>query len=303
MSQNKPKRQHYLPKMYLQNFTNSNNKVWVYNDKNKTIKELSIKDTTLIKNFYTIETEFGKDYTLEQELSKIETTCAPIIKKLIVGQKIDIEEKAYLSVFIATMQLRTPSSVELIKQTINPILEFSKKHLLKAGVFEDLIKESETKYGLNREQQYDLLKNSNIELTKEGEWKFLMSSVLYLANLYSQMKWIFVYTQKSSFITTDNPLFIYPAKYDTGPYGNIGIALPSVEKQIMFSPNLMLRIYDLGDKSIYYVNSFNDKKIIRNINLLQFKHRKQFVISRDKELIEFLLKRTKDEKLQINVRF
>ena len=303
MSQNKPKRQHYLPKMYLQNFTNSNNKVWVYNDENKTIKELSIKDTTLIKNFYTIETEFGKDYTLEQELSKIETTCAPIIKKLIDGQKIDEEEKANLSVFIATMQLRTPSSVELIKQTINPILEFSKKHLLNAGVFEDLIKECETKYGLSREQQYDLLKNSNIELTKEGRWHFLMSSVLYLANLYSQMKWIFVHTQKSSFITTDNPLFIYPAKYDTGPYGNIGIALPSVEKQIMFSPNLMLRIYDLGDKSIYYVNSFNDKKIIRNINLLQFKHRKQFVISRDKELIEFLSKRTKDEKLQINVRF
>lgn len=299
---NNPTRQHYLPRMYLKNFCNSSGKVWVYNDKNLQIKELSIKDTTLINDFYTIEGEDGgKSYVIEKDLSIIENACTPIFEKIINCSQITMEEKGYLALFIAIMQHRTPSSVDLIHRKIDPVLDFIKKQSINNGVFDEFIKKSETELGLSKEFQLDLLKESNLMLTKNGEWGMLMDSAKHMAQYYAMMKWEFFYTEESTFITTDNPLLIYPAKHDTGPYGNIGIAMPSVEKFFTIAPNVILRIGDLGDTGTYY-GKYNHKAIIRHINCSYFVNRERFVISQDKKHLEFLLKRTKNHKSTIEVK-
>ena len=295
-----PSRQHYLPKMYLKNFCNNNGKVWVYNDKNHAFKELSITDTTVIKHFYTISDEKGnKDYKIENSLSSIETLCSPILKKLVDGQQINSEEKGYLSVFIAVLQNRTPKAVKLINEFVNPILELTNKQILyhKRG---ELIKEGE-KLGLSKNLVNELMENSKISLTKEGEWGLLMETALKIAELYSQMEWHFIYTENSSFITTDNPVLIYPAKFDTGPYGNVGIAMPTTEKHITIAPNLILRIGDLGNSNIYY-HILNNKEKIRIIDEQQIKFREQFAIARDKGHLEFLVKRTNNKKFKTYIK-
>ena len=64
-----------------------------------------------------------------------------------------------------------------------------------------------------------------------------------------------------------NSVGIIDASYYSNPDndGNIGIALPTVEKQFTVSPNLILRICDLGDPTIYY-HFLNNKSQIREIN-------------------------------------
>lgn len=295
-----PAHQHYLPKMYLKNFCNYNGKVWVYNDKNQTFKELSITDTTVIKHFYTILDNNGsKDYRIENSLSKIEAFCSPILKKLIDGQQISSEEKGYLSVFISVLQNRTPKAVKLINEFVNPILELTNKQILYYKQSE-LVEEGE-KLGLSRKVINKLMENSKISLTKEGEWGLLMETALKMAELYSQMEWHFIYTENSSFITTDNPVLVYPAKFDTGPYGNVGIAIPTTEKHITIAPNLILRICDLGNPSIYY-HILNDKEKIRIINEQQLKFREQFAIARDNGHLEYLVKRTNNKKFKTYIK-
>ncbi|MDD3149357.1 MAG: DUF4238 domain-containing protein, partial [Candidatus Gastranaerophilales bacterium] len=117
--------------------------------------------------------------------------------------------------------------------------------------------------------------------------------------IYSQMNWQFFYSKTSSFLTSDNPLIYYEPKIDTGPYG-YGIATPTVEKIVPLSSNLILWIGDLGNKILY--RELNDKKVIRYINSSIFVRRHQFVIAKDKELLEFLSKRTKDYKRPINIK-
>ena len=49
-----PKRHHYLPQSYLENFSNDGG-VWVYNDKDKTIKKIPKLNVAVISHFYTRE--------------------------------------------------------------------------------------------------------------------------------------------------------------------------------------------------------------------------------------------------------
>lgn len=300
--QNEPIRQHYLPKMYLKNFCNQNNKIWVYNDKTDEVKELSTKDTTVIKHFYTLKKDDGsKDYYIENNLSKIEDLCAPIINKLVAGNVINSEEKGYLSVFIAVLQNRTPKAVDLINQIMNPMLKIQQEHIKHSKAMKDLIEQGKKEYGLDENLINEILDNIEPSLTKSGEWGFLMDVAIHMAKLYSQMEWHFCYTDKSSFITTDNPILVYPATYDTGPYGNIGVALPTVEKHLTIAPNLMLRIGDLGNPTIEY-HTLNDKKVIREINKSQIVFREQFAIAKDQGHLEYLIKQTKNKKFKTHIK-
>ena len=285
--------------MYLKNFCNTNNRIWVYNDASNEIKELSIKDTTVIKHFYTIENNNDKDYTIENYLSKLESLCSPIISKLINKQPINQDEKKSLSVFIAVLQNRTPKAVKTVNQIMRPMLNMAKQNILNKEKERLIQKGRERK--LNNDLMSHILDNFSFELTKNGEWGLLMNTALEMANLYSQMEWHLIYTENSSFITTDNPVLIYPATYDTGPYGNIGIALPTVEKHISLSSQASLRICDLGNPEIYY-HYTNNKVTIREINKQLLMFREQYAIARDKEHLEDLIKRTKNKKIQTEIK-
>lgn len=296
-----PKRHHYLPQFYLKNFCNIEGGLWVYNDKDQSIKNLKPDNTTLIKNYYTIENEDGSlNYELEKRFSIIESETALVIDKINRQEDISQEEKGTLSLFIALQQNRTPAAVDLIHEMIDPMLEFMKKHYINAGVFDKFIEEYEQQHGLSKEKQMELLKKSKIELTKTGEWQHLINSAVEMSYYYASMKWELFYIQKSSLITSDNPLIMYDPKIDTGPYG-FGIATPTVDKIFPIASNIILKMGDVGDKNIYYGN-FNKKQSIRYVNASIFVRRKQFVISKNKELLEFLLKRTNNYKRSVNIK-
>ncbi len=271
-----PVRQHYLPRMYLKNFVNGNNKIWVFNDITKETKELSIKDTTVIKHFYTIEDKNGsKDYTLEHKLSEIETICSPIIDKLINKEHITYEEKYSLSVFIALLQNRTPQAKFQLTGFINSLLE------------------------------HPCLNHYETSLTKEQYWGILFNTALKYADLYAHMDWVFYYTKiEASFITTDTPVSIYPTLDTNNTYGNIGIGRKGVIKQFVIAPNLLLRIFDISDNPVilYEHQSLNNRKIMRDLNKVILRFRNQFAIAKDAGHLEYLIKSIKYNKTSINIK-
>lgn len=295
-----PKRHHYLPQVYLENFC-QNGGLWVYNDIDKSIKNIPKINAAVINHFYTRENDDGtKNYELEKRLSFIEGEAGKIIRKLLKQQEITSEDKGKFSLFISLLQQRTPFAVNKLHQIMSPLLKWVIKQQIENGIFNNFMAENEEKYEMTKEFQKQLLENSEIQLTKTGEWGILFDTAIKNAEFYSQMQWHFIYTTKTNFITSDNPLIYYKPYIDTSPYG-YGIATPTVEKFIPISSNLILKIGDLGKGISYGV--LNDRKIIRYINSSIFVRRKQFVFANNKEQLEFLLKRTNDYKQKEIVKF
>ena len=283
----KPKRHHYIPRVYLKNFTNSNDKVWVYDKKLKTLKELSTKDTTLEKELYTItDAEGNKDYSLEEFFGKIETTASPIINKIINKQVISPEEKTQLSLFIALLDNRTIAAIHNYDKTSCEMLTWMKNMRLYHGEFDSLI----NKMNCSKDEAMQKINDAKIHLNKETNLKLLIDLAGTSAEYFSLMEWRILYIKNKdcNFITSDNPLFLLPEKI-SNDYG-YGIATPGVQKIIPLTSNIILSIGDLGNIAVHGC-VISEKVRVRQINTLLFLSAKRFVIANNKGLLENLIKR------------
>lgn len=283
----KPKRHHYIPRVYLKNFTNSNGKVWVYDKELNTLKELSTKDTTLEKELYTItDADGNKDYSLEEFFGKIETTASPIINKIINKQVISLEEKTQLSLFVALLDNRTVAAIDDYNKTSSDILMWIKDVRLYHGEFDSLINKMEC----SKEEAMQKFKDAKIRLNKETNLKSLIELAGISAEYFSQMEWriLYIKNKNCNFITSDNPLFLLPEKI-SNDYG-YGIATPGVQKIIPLTSNIILSIGDLGNIAVHGC-TISERMRIRQINMLLFMSARRFVIANSKGLLKNLIKR------------
>ena len=119
------KRHHYLPQSYLKNFTNENDRIFVYDSKENSINEQSKYGTFWEKKHYTMDTDkyekrSPEDYLrilkqqglegvdtseveeypdmVEDLLGEIESNTALITEKLMNSQEITSEERDRKSV-------------------------------------------------------------------------------------------------------------------------------------------------------------------------------------------------------------
>jgi hypothetical protein len=61
------------------------------------------------KSFYAFDDAKGqRDVSAERELSRIESAAAPIIRKIEDGQRITLDEKCELALFVGLMRYRVP---------------------------------------------------------------------------------------------------------------------------------------------------------------------------------------------------
>lgn len=285
----KHKRHHYIPRVYLKNFTNSNDKVWVYDKKLKTLKELSTKDTTLEKELYTItDADGNKNYSLEELFGKIETIASPIINKIINKQVMSFEEKTQLALFIALLNNRTIAAIENYDKTSCEMLTWMKNMRLYHGEFDSLI--NNMKY--SKEDAIQKIKDVKIHLNKETNLKLLIDLAGTSAEYFSLMEWRILYIKNKdcNFITSDNPLFLLPEKI-SNDYG-YGIATPGVQKIIPLSSNIILSIGDLENIAVHGC-TISERIRIRQINMLLFMSARRFVIANNKDLLKNLIKRLK----------
>jgi hypothetical protein len=78
--------------------------------------QISPRDATIFKDFYSVETDDGLDSAVEEALAGMESTTAPLINRLTkVGAnglalrpELSLHERALLALFVATSRLRTP---------------------------------------------------------------------------------------------------------------------------------------------------------------------------------------------------
>ena len=118
---NNPKRHHYLPESYLENFSSDGKGVWVYDIERDELRPQTIKDTCNQSYYYCNEDKAGnRSFEIEKQLAGVEGVAKTIIRDKIEKRlPIDEDDKDNLSVFIALQKLRTPdfqSDVERISE-------------------------------------------------------------------------------------------------------------------------------------------------------------------------------------------
>lgn len=219
------KKQHYIPRFYLKNFSLDNLKkeIRIFNiNSSKFIPSGSLKNQAYGDYFY------GRDLKIENALEVLEGLWAQVIKSIITTHSIpSIESQEYhtLLTFILSLEARTPSKVDQLN-------EFSDK-LVKAAISKD----SSSAPHLN---------DFNAVMTNPSKVA-LENALLALPLALDLGLKIAINRTQEPFITSDHPVVLYNQFLEPRKkYGsNTGLACKGLEIFIPISPRHLLVFFDI----------------------------------------------------------
>ncbi len=223
-----PKKQHIVPKCYLKHFVDPNTPknhepyVWVFDKKGKKGKKRSPKNTFTQTDIYTLKVlEEGKDYSIEKNLSQIEGEYSSVFENKIKKHlPLSTEEHVILCAFVAAMLQRT------LKQ---------KRHI--EGMLDQMIKRVEV-----MEKARNLPPKKSLELKKEKENAHAMSLASSLPSVTAtlvKMNVAFLCSKsKNSFITSDNPCYLFNSQMQWQRIYSPDLNQRNVEVRMPLSPEI-----------------------------------------------------------------
>jgi hypothetical protein len=305
---NKPKRHHYLPQFYLESFCR-NGGFWVFDRQVNEYRQQTPKNTALQKNYYSFEVEDGStDTRIETLLAVVEGHGKQAISKLIDRKSLSKEEKEELSLFVALMMNRVPDFENSVNKLQEHVIRkmadmmFSDEKRAQA-VMDQYSKDTGKESKGTAKDLVDFYKSGEFEIVvHRNQSLFLMLTLSNdLANLFRQMNWIVLHApDKTSFVTTDNPVILLPPKgYKPNFYG-FGLITKGARKIFPLSANTCLFMLDHGDRLIH--RDF-DRDTVRAVNLNLTTQSDRFLIGRDEALVRNLVETTKLDKRKREGRF
>ena len=301
-----PKRHHFLPKFYLKNFC-ENEFFWVYDRKKNEYRKQTPNNTAIQKKYYSFIGCDGKENNeIENKvLSDIETEASPIIDKINNKKIISLYERIILTIFITFLHLRGPS----FEKEMNDIFEkFIKIYAKLSFPTEENTKKIIKRFASNNKQK-DISSKELMDFVNKGNYKVKVHREYSLKKMYElaqelpvyfiQMDWQFCYSPKTSlFITSDNPFVLIPPNdYKKGELGRLGMLSCGTKKIVPLTQKVCLVISDKGEKVEKI--SISSKKV-REFNFHIAKNCDNLLISKDKSLLEELVKITNIDKFKAN---
>ena len=227
MDENKVRLQHYVPRVYLKNFSNSKgnrNYIWVFDKKTDNIFQTNVKDIAFEEEFYD---KIEEDQVTEKSLREIENKFDKAIKTLIDKKDmagLSDDDFENLLDFIVVQMLRTKESRIEFEQAAQQFLDKYDKELsdkLRKEVHETLEKDS--------------LRKMHKQLIGEKE---------IFKDIIRKMKWILIINKSIfPFWTSDNPVVKYNS-INHFPCGNLGLTSLGIEIHFPINPKLKLLICD-----------------------------------------------------------
>lgn len=291
-----PKRHHYLPRFYLNGFTQDGN-LFIYDRNKNEYRSQTPINTAVEKDFYSIIDDTGKKNTsIESLLADVETKANKVIDKLNDGNDVTFQERIDLSLFIALLIGRTPEFDATFKSLQDNLTRRMGKMLFHSVEQTQKIlnmhrgTESESD-STTAKEMYDFVQSDkyDIEFGRVNTLDVMLHLGESLAKYFCQMNWIVFHTPKgTSFITTDSPLVVIPPPYsnENSFYRGVGIATPGTPKFISLTKSCALAMLDRGQ---YTLHQNIPQKSVREINLILIWQCYRFVVGRDEYLLRYLV--------------
>lgn len=261
------KKQHYVSKFYLSNFSNNQGQLHVFDKQSGRNYVNNIKDVGSQKSFYDVP-EFKKEKQIvEMYFGSIESTVANSISNVLdfansgSFQKLSEDDRVNLSGFVAIQFVRTPEA--------------------RISAIETYLKVQEESFRIYLKKKYPELENADFEISLDDK-KHPLFHALYLMNplLIGEIAsivvchiWILLLNKTSrDFYTSDNPM-VLSRRSVTNPRG-LGLGSKDVEIFLPLSSKvglLMLAresysVFEPADGGILIVK---DEERVRQLNALQ----------------------------------
>jgi hypothetical protein len=250
------KKQHYVPKFLLENFcVNNASQLYVYDKSADRIWQSSVRDIASQNKYYDFEFE-GHPATLELSLSQMENRAAKIIKRVLSSESLkvlSIEDRAYLSYFIAVQHFRTPLLIQQVRNLDRLIAEKVEQG---GGKIEDI-------------ENYQPLKPEDERLFHA---RMLCTEPKRMAHYIHEKSWCLLKTDhRNPFYISDTPVTLQNLR-DTWPRGNLGVASDGIEIYLPFSRTITLGMHcpTTEDTMRHYLK--RGKKLFRRSPELRILH-------------------------------
>lgn len=293
-----PKRHHYLPQFYLERFCRDGGFSVFDRERNEFRKQTPI-NTALKSHYYSVEDKTGKkDTRIESFLSELEGHAKQIVQKLEHRENIVDDEKKELALFIAFMMNRVPDFEKAINKIESTLIQrmadtlFSDEERLKS-ILQERSEDTEGASDISAKELVEFHKSGNFEIVihRNESLRMMVDVSLNTANYFRQMDWgIFHCQDRTSFITTDNPVVLVPpSDYEQGFWG-VGILTKGAQKLFPLSQTACLVMLDHGN-AISHSNV--DQLTTRQINLILAAYSDRFVIGRDETLVKNIVSTTR----------
>ncbi|MFC1871298.1 DUF4238 domain-containing protein [Chloroflexota bacterium] len=263
----KIKIQHYVPRLYLNNFVIKPKKHSVYcYDKTKS-KAFIVNTQNVACESYFYDMYREEEQKIEKALNQIESSFDPIYKKMLNSRdltSLTSIEKQTIAFFVATQELRTREHRELMKD----MWKQAKDRLYK----EELTEEFKERYGIDTWGTEDGTKALQLSMFR---------NIPYYAEILLQMKWILLINlAPTPFWTSDHPINRFNP-IDMKPYGNLGLRSRGIQIHYPLSPKIVLSFSDPSTYEFY--GESIEVKDIQNVifeNSLQVTHSTRYIFSK-----------------------
>lgn len=241
----KSKKQHYVLKLYLRNFSIKKNKkdfiIYCFDKENVKQYSSNINQIAQEKDFYKLN---NSDF--ERSFGQIESKTSSIINNLVKYEKFEeldkMKNRSILSYFLSIQYIRTSEMRLLISEQCDKLYEVCKE----MGFDEDLIKD---------------LKNRNI---KKDHLRILNKFSEDIGAIFLLKKGVIIKNNTDlNFWTSDNPIVRY------NPNGDLGFNCDLIHVFFPLSPKLCLCLLDPFNYSNYSVEKkFDENNVEENIKAI-----------------------------------
>lgn len=247
------KKQHYVPKFYLRNFSNRGEAkiIGLYNiSGERYVPSGSLKNQAYVDYFY------GKDGVIEEALSQLENVAAEVITNIIQQQAPPLLHSADHLVLLAYIVLSSSRTL-YNAETMNELLDKQIKTIYKD--------DPRVKDNLD-----------DVKLEHENPAAYSLNITARLIPVTGDLNFkLLVNRTRQLFVTSDNPVVRYNQFLEPKPTlgSNIGLGVKGFQMILPLSPETCILFYDPGvykvgnkkDKVIY----ITDEKDIDELNILQ----------------------------------
>lgn len=301
--------QHYIPKFYLKGFS-ENGYIYAYDRIKNSYKKQSIKSTACVEDYYTARKLDGsKNKEIEDFFNMFETRAKYVIEKIEKQERINEEDKVYLSLFVSYLRVRVPEFEKFFNESGKKILG---KHIdeimINPELMRHIIKNYENDTGKKIEYSAEELINSvgsyEIKIPKEYRLQSMLDFGYEQGILIFNMDWLVQCAHKeSSFITSDNSFILFSQDFnnDSKP---IGLITPKTHKVIPLTHKSILIIGDVhGRTSIFeYIKENLTKEGTRLVNEIIAINCDRFIFAKDEPLLRKIVSTTNIDKIRVSSR-
>jgi hypothetical protein len=214
---NPPARQHVVPAFYLRRFADITSHVLMTDKEDGRRVKSSVREVMVIKDFYTLETDGGRSYVVEEWLSKLESRTAEILRKIDEGEfpLRSKEDHDLLALYIAYQLCRGQQFRGMLDTVAEMFAEITALGLAHHSGAMRIAMEHATGQQLSddevkEEQRYmrEALDGKRIKanVPQTAAVGDMIAIAPEVANILAQRSWMLLRTDGERFITSDVPV-------------------------------------------------------------------------------------------------